>query len=123
MKDKLIVVGRYTQKFNIFTGQALPMFDIVQSVPGLEKHVIKRHPECMEYIDHIPEIIQKPDYIGKNPKEENSVELVKVYHHNIQIAVKLDERNGRFFVASLYEITEKKLKNRLYSGRLKEVKY
>lgn len=118
MKDENIKVGVYIEKFNDLTGQQLPLLDIMQSVPGLEKHISKRHPECLKYIGNISDIIQAPDYVGKHPKENNSIELVKVYGENIQIAVKLDEKNGYYFVASLYEVIEKRVQDRLFSGRL-----
>lgn len=118
MKDENIKVGVYIEKFNDLTGQQLPLLDIMQSVPGLEKHISKRHPECLKYIGNISDIIQAPDYVGKNPNEKSSIELIKVYGENIQIAVKLDEKNGYYFVASLYEVTEKRVQDRLFSGRL-----
>lgn len=120
MKDKNIKVGVYREKFNDLTGQQLPLLDIMQSVPGLEKHINKRHPACLKYIGNISDIIQTPDYVGKHPKENNSIELVKVYRENIQIAVKLDKKNGYYFVASLYEVSEKKVQERLFSGRLQK---
>lgn len=116
--DKNIKVGAYREIFNFLTDQQLPLLDIVQST-GLEKHILKRHPNYIEYMDKIPEILLIPDYIGHNPKEPESIELVKVYEDNIQIAVKLDSTNDYYYVASLYEISNKKLSERLHSGRLK----
>lgn len=118
MKDENIKVGVYIEKFNDLTGQNLPLLDIMQAVPGLEKHVLKGHSEYVNYLSYIPEIIESPDYIGHNDRHPNSIELVKVYGENIQIAVKLDEKNGYFFVASLYEVSEKRVQERLFSGRL-----
>ena len=122
MKNENIKVGVYIEKFNELTGQNLPLLDIMQAVPGLEKHVLKGHSEYVDYLSCIPEIIESPDYIGHNARHPNSIELVKVYGENIQIAVKLDEKNGYYFVASLYEVSEKKVQDRLFSGRLQRFK-
>lgn len=70
-------------------------------------------------MEKIPEIIIAPDYIGVNPGEPDSIELVKRYSDNIQIAIKLDAAKGYLYVASLYDIPEHKIQKRLYSGRLK----
>ena len=70
------VVGQYTEKFNILTGQKLSCGDILQS-DGLVKHIRKRHPACVSHISDIPSILSAPDYIGHHPKEPESVELVK----------------------------------------------
>lgn len=69
----------------------------------------------------IPRIIQSPDYIGKHPKEQNSIELVKVLDQNVMVCIKLDLDENYLFVASVFEITEAKLRNRIHSGRLKKI--
>ncbi len=119
MEDNLIEVGVYIEEFNNKLNSTLPCIKIYQS-EGLIKHIQKRHEDCVDYIDNIPEIISKPDYIGSNPKEPDSIELIKTYDKNIQIAVKLNIEKDYFYVASLYEITDAELQNRLYSGRTKK---
>ena len=79
----------------------------------------KHHPEIKDSIMlNIPNIISSPDYIGKNPKEPNSIELVKDIGKNTKVCVKLDTKNEYLYVASIFEIKEGKLNNRLNSGRL-----
>lgn len=51
--DKLIIVGKYAEKFNIKLGIDLPIDDIFIS-DGLNKHIQRRHPNCTQYIDKIP---------------------------------------------------------------------
>ena len=70
-------------------------------------------------LQQIPTIIQSPDYIGKNPREPNSIELVKKLSDNIMVCIKLDTQNGYLYVASVYNISQGKVNNRLNSGRLK----
>lgn len=119
MVEKMFFVGRYTEAFNIITGQDLPCCDIVQS-EGLLTHVRKHHPDEIGNIDLIPGIIAEPDYIGQNPKEPDSVELVKIIGANVMVCVKLDKKRGYHYVASVYEISNGKLQNRIKSGRLKK---
>ena len=73
--DKLFQVGEYVQEFNDATGQALPCGPIYQSY-GLKSHILKRHPNELDNLDHVPSIILDPDYIGKHPTEPDSIENV-----------------------------------------------
>ena len=116
--NDLFSVGSYIAEFNEATDQSIPCCTIYQSV-GLEKHILKRHPFEVENLKHVPNIIKHPDYIGKNPKENNSIELVKRIGENIQVCIKLDSSENYVYVASVYTISDGKLKNRLNSGRLK----
>lgn len=49
------------------------------------------------------------------------MEFVKCYEKNILLAVKLDMGKNYLYVASLYDVTDSKIQNRLNSGRLKKV--
>lgn len=119
-EDKLIIVGKMNEKLNIAAGTNLPNIEIYCS-SGLSVHLVKRnHKNCLQYIDEIPKIINAPDYVGKNPKEPNSIELVKKFSENILVAVKLDVKENYLYIASLYDISQSKIERRLYSGRLKE---
>ena len=120
MDNSLFPVGEYLERFNGITGNSLPVGMIYQST-GLQIHILKRHPHLLGYLSKIPEIILSPDYIGIHPNEPNSIELVKRYAENIQIAIKLDIDKNYLYVASLYEIKEARLKKRIHSGRLKKV--
>ena len=120
MGDNLFEAGNYVERFNTLTGQTLPCGIIYQS-SGLQKHVKKHLKEKATIMSDIPTVIQQPDYIGCNPKEPNSIELVKKITENVMVCVKLDSKNGYLYVASVYTISESKLNNRLNSGRLKSI--
>ena len=120
MKDKLYKVGEYRGEYNEILSINLPCASIYVS-KGLTKHIQYRHSNCLIYIDKIPEIIESPDYIGKNPHEPNSVELVKIYEDNIQIGIKMDLDKNYLYVATLYDIKQSKIERRLNSGRLKNI--
>ncbi len=118
-KEQMVRVGTYLPQFNELTGQALPCGDILRS-SGLLVHLRKHHPDEMQNLSYIPEIIAAPDYIGHHPKEPDSIELVKVIEKNIMVCVKLDKKDGYLYVASVFSISDGKLQNRLNSGRLKK---
>ncbi|WP_139492564.1 PBECR2 nuclease fold domain-containing protein [Brevibacillus dissolubilis] len=108
-------------KINQILGIDYQMSPHVWMYPGLKKHVQKRHPGIWElYHQHIPDIIQNPDYIGQNPKEPNSIELVKQISDSILLAIKIDP-SGYLFISTFYDLknAENKVQKRLRSGRLK----
>lgn len=113
------VVGEYVETFNDLTSSTLPCGPIFMS-EGFGVHIQKRHPGYMKYIDQVPEIITSPDYIGRNPKEPDSIELVKVFDENILLAIKLDKKRDYLYVASLYDVNSSKIERRLSGGRLKK---
>lgn len=120
MKDNLIKVSNFNRDIN----RHLPFhleYDYIYQSTGLVKHITKRHPECMEYMQYLNYIISHPDYIGINPNEKGrSFELVKTFDKNIQIGIKLDVKEDYLYVATLHSITDGKLKHGLENGRLKK---
>lgn len=111
-------VGQYVERFNQLTNQALPVGIIYQS-DGLATHVAKRHPNEIGNLAHIPAVISSPDYIGQNPNEPDSIELVKILSNNVMVCVKLDKNRNHMYVASVFNITNAKLQSHINSGRLK----
>lgn len=111
MKNNLIIAGNYDNAFDSYLPWEIT-HEIIYQSPGLAKHILKRHPECLKYMNMIPSIISSPDYIGVNPNEGGtSFELVKVLSENVQIGIKLDARADYMYVATLHTITESKLKH------------
>ena len=70
-------------------------------------HIKNRHPyEYEKYYKDIGMIINTPDYIGKNPKD-NSLLFVKLYKTDdeyIRVAVKITS-NGKCFVKTLHSLS------------------
>lgn len=117
--DNLTKVGDYAGEYNSLLNINLPSVPIYVS-NGLRTHMINHnHSNCLKYISNIPDIIASPDYIGKNPKEPNSLEFVKVYDNNVQIGIKLDISKNYMYVATMFDIKQSKINRRLNSGRLK----
>lgn len=120
MNNRLFPVGNYNELFNSYLPYEIKNTTIYQS-EGLKKHIIKRHPDCMQYIEMIPQIISSPDYIGVNPNEiDQSFELVKCISENVQIGIKLDAKDNYLYVATLHTITDSKLSHGIKNGRLKK---
>lgn len=121
MNDNLIIVGNYNANFDFYLPYNIGSGIIYQST-GLINHIQKRHPECVQYMNLIPNIITSPDYIGVNPNEKNiSFELVKILSQNVQIGIKLDTNGNYLYVATLHTITEAKLQHGIRNGRLKKI--
>lgn len=70
MNDRLFAVGIYNELFHSYLPYKTVSPIIYQS-EGLKKHIMKRHPDCVQYMELIPQIISAPDYIGVNPNEKN----------------------------------------------------
>lgn len=120
--DKVFPLVRFNKNLNKYLPYQFDNEYIYQSV-GLEKHIEKRHPECVPYLRFLDSIIQSPDYIGVNPNESSaSFELVKKLSENVQVGIKLDVKNDYLYVATLHTITEGKLKHGIENGRLKKIK-
>lgn len=118
--NKVYPVAPFNKALNKYLPMELDYNYIYRSV-GLEKHIQKRHPECVEYLQYLSFIIAHPDYIGINPNESGiSFELVKIFDKNIQIGIKLDVKEDYLYVATLHSITSGKLKHGLENGRLTE---
>ena len=120
MKNKLFPIAPFNKLINKHLDYEFD-YDYIYQSSGLEKHILKRHPECTDYLQHLPFIINYPDYIGINPNESGpSFELVKVFDKNIQIGIKLDVKDDYLYVATLHSITNGKLQHGLENGRLKK---
>ena len=120
MKPKVFVTAPFNSQFNKYLPTPLN-HDFIYQSDGLQKHIAKRHPECLPYLSFLASIIDNPDYIGVNPNEKGtSFELVKVMSENVQIGIKLDVAADYLYVATLHTITSGKLQHGIKNGRLKK---
>lgn len=116
------IVGVLQEKITRLLKVNLPN-DNIYMAPGVRKHVKKRHEHCLKYLEFISDIVDNPDYVGINPSEPNSIELVKIFDDNILVSINLSTATemNYLYVSSLYDISNGKLKNRINSGRLREI--
>ena len=84
--------------------------DIVKvNMENLKKHLEKRnHDNMIKYLSRISELLENPTYIGINPREKGR-------------SIKLDYKNEYFYIATMHEISELKLNQRIKNGRLKSL--
>ena len=93
------------------------------SEKSLRKHMHKHHhANCLDYVSRIPEMIAHPDFVGRNRRVDRpSFECIKCYRDNILLAVKLAKKEGNYYVASLYDVTDDKLESMQGSGRIRSL--
>jgi hypothetical protein len=104
---------------NKLLGLNLPTVD-VQVHPGAIKHIKRKHlDDFNKYFHLLPDMIKNPDYVGKNPKEPNSIELYKRVSEHVLVALKLDP-SGYLYLSSMYELNNgnHKIHKRLRAGRI-----
>ena len=117
----LHIVGTIPHSLHTQLPSTIANYTVYQS-DGLKKHIEKRHPDCLSYLNNISDIIKSPDYIGISPNETvPSFELVKKLNNNVLIGIKLDKKDNYLYIATLHTITTSKLERRIESGRLKAV--
>ena len=115
------------KKVGILKDEYLKYLDIIledhsiYAHSGTFKHIKKRHPDIEDAEEKIKAVLSSPDYIGTHPKETNSIEYIKLIEKNYLVAVKFDVRDNRLIVATLYGITEAKLKKHLETNRITSV--
>lgn len=93
---------------------------------GVIKHIKKRHGDHLNkrvienLFDYMKEIIENPDYIGVFKEGENyvNVEFIKKIDDYILIGIYIEENGDYISVSTMYPISEKKIYNKLYSGKL-----
>lgn len=117
--NKNQIVGQ----LNIVAIKALTLVEFptaeVWMYSGAIRHVKKYHPGIMERYGHlISDIIASPDFVGKNPSNPGSIEMVKFVDQHVLLAIDLDP-SGYLYVSSFYDLNNgpEKLKKRLASGR------
>lgn len=98
----------------------------IYASPGVIKHIKKRHGKHLSkkiagnLIEYMREIIEEPDYIGLYKLTENGthIELIKKVDLNILIGIDIDNERDYIYVSTMYPISEGKINNKLYSGKL-----
>jgi hypothetical protein len=116
--DKLIKIAKFNTSLNKFLGTKIDASDIYRS-KGLLAHMLNRkHYVAAKYIDFLPDIVEHPDYAGFY---NGNIELVKCYKENIFVCIKLDNKKGYYYVATMFEVKKSKINTYVNSGRLKAI--
>ncbi|MGL5149670.1 MAG: PBECR2 nuclease fold domain-containing protein [Clostridium sp.] len=96
----------------------------IYASPGVLNHIKKKHSKQLtkkvkeNLISTIQFIIENPDYIGVRNREYLTLEIIKKVDATLLLGLQYDEENGYFYVSTLYPITDSKLMQRIYSGKL-----
>lgn len=85
-------------------------------------HIKTKHlNDYNKYFVHIEDILNTPDLIAINPKD-NSLEFVKEYkieNEYVKVAVRVSG-NGKYFVRSMYTLENSRVANFIAKGTLKK---
>ena len=103
---------------------------VIYASPGVLKHIIKRHGRQLNkktrdsILEWMKKILEEPDYIGiyKNGEGQTAVEFIKRVYTNLLLGVEVDEEKEYIYVTTMYPITDKKIENKIYSGKLIDIK-
>lgn len=116
-------IGIITEKVKKLLSIDTNISEILIHNDNFKKHLMKRnHQNMIPHIPNIQQFLKNPDYVGINPREKGvSLEYVVQVKPNILIAVKLDSKNGYFYVATMHEISQLKLSQRIRNGRLRKI--
>lgn len=83
-------------------------------------HMKSNHPnDYHKYGSHIQSILNNPDYIRSNPKD-NSIEYVKEFKINneyVKVAVRISN-SGQWYARSLYTLNNSRVANFIKKGTL-----
>lgn len=86
-------------------------------------HMKTSHPDdYIKYKDEIPNILNSPDYVGINPKD-NSIEYVKVFFEEneyVKVAIRISGK-GKYYARSLYVLNNRRTESYIKKGTLKKV--
>ena len=94
---------------------------VYDRISHCNKHIadFKNKESYNKSIELLPQIIQNPDYVGYNSKN-NGIEYIKRVNELTLVAVRLKSKGDLFF-RSIYPISETKLQNGINKNRIKKI--
>ena len=103
---------------------------VIYASPGVLKHIMKRHGRQFDkktrdgILERMKKILEEPDYIGiyKNEGGQTAIEFIKRIYTTLLLGVEVDGENQYIYVTTMYPITDRKIENKIYSGKLIETK-
>ena len=121
MDEELTEICEFDTNINKILSTTIPQRKIYYSDEGLQKHLISsNHLNCIPYLSSLTNLITNADYVGQSKNNGiDSFEVVKNVGTNVLVAIKFDVKKDYLYVASMYEVSQSKVDNRLFSGRLK----
>lgn len=90
-------------------------------IKHIQKHIsdFNSFQEYKQCFYDIPKIIEHPDYISTNPKD-NSISFIKKYTKNISVAVRISN-DGKASFRTMYPLRDSQIQNYINNGRAKQI--
>ena len=122
--SKVDKIGKFSKKIIDLLNLNIPENTEIYIGNQNREHMEKKHSHDYYYYHHLlPNIISNPDYVGIEPKN-NSIEYIKEVSIDPSVIIKIAIRvssNGKYFVRTMYNISDHKIKSALNKGYLFKV--
>lgn len=122
--SKVNIIGRFSKKIIDLLNLDIPENTNIYIGDQNREHMNKKHPHDYFYYNHlIPDIISNPDYVGIEHKN-NSIEYIKEVSIDPNVIIKIAIRvssNDKYFVRTMYNISDHKIQSALSKGYLLKV--
>lgn len=112
-------VGKISQRVIDLLGLSVkPETPIYLGKTNIE-HMKNKHPgDFAKYFQELENIIALPDYIAKHPKD-GSIQFIKIIDVHVLVGIRVSSK-GKFFVRSIYGITQRRFENYNKAGTIKK---
>lgn len=121
---KVDKIGKFSKKIIDLLNLDIPENTEIYIGNQNREHMEKKHSHDYYYYYHLlPNIISNPDYVGIEPKN-NSIEYIKEVSIDPSVIIKIAIRvssNGKYFVRTMYNISDHKIQSALNKGYLFKV--
>lgn len=122
--SKVDKIGKFSKKIIDLLNLNIPENTEIYIGNQNREHMEKKHSHDYYYYHHLlPNIISNPDYVGIEPKN-NSIEYIKEVSIDPSVIIKIAIRvssNGKYFVRTMYNISDHKIQRALNKGYLFKV--
>lgn len=122
--SKVDKIGKFSKKIIDLLNLDIPENTEIYIGNQNREHMEKKHSHDYYYYHHLlPNIISNPDYVGIEPKN-NSIEYIKEVSIDPSVIIKIAIRvssNGKYFVRTMYNISDHKIQSALNKGYLFKV--
>ncbi len=122
--SKVDKIGKFSKKIIDLLNLNIPENTEIYIGNQNREHMEKKHSHDYYYYHHLlPNIISNPDYVGIEPKN-NSIEYIKEVSIDPSVIIKIAIRvssNGKYFVRTMYNISDHKIQSALNKGYLFKV--
>lgn len=121
---KVDKIGKFSKKIIDLLNLDIPENTEIYIGNQNREHMEKKHSHDYYYYHHLlPNIISNPDYVGIEPKN-NSIEYIKEVSIDPSVIIKIAiqvSSNGKYFVRTMYNISDHKIQSALNKGYLFKV--